>query len=110
MPWTWKPCYRGYESGSIAVHRLWCINDRGNRVGCQQFQHPICLPLLPFFQVSFDSKQGRQLGTLIKFNQKTVTVITDDGRRWRISPHLLSKVKDAKPEQKFIYNNKNKTE
>jgi len=60
-------------------------------------------------RVSFDSRQGRQLGTLIKFNRKTVTVVTDDSRRWRISPHLLSKVKDAKPVQKFIYN-ENQTE
>ena len=53
-------------------------------------------------RVSFDSKDGRQLGTLTKFNQKTVTVISDNGRRWRISPHFLSKVNDVKPEQKFI--------
>lgn len=61
-------------------------------------------------RVSFDSRQGRQLGTLIKFNRKTVTVVTDDSRRWRISPHLLAKVKDAKPVQKFIYHNENQTE
>lgn len=60
-------------------------------------------------RVSFDSKRGRQLGTLTKFNQKTVTVVTEDGRRWRVSPHLLSKVKDAKPEQEFIYYNEPQT-
>ena len=33
-------------------------------------------------KVYFDSgKRGMQVGTLIKFNQKTVTVLTDDGRR-----------------------------
>ena len=33
-------------------------------------------------RVSFDSPQhSRQVGTLVKFNRKTVTVITDDGRR-----------------------------
>ena len=46
-------------------------------------------------RVSFDSQYGRQLGTLVKFNRKTVTVLGDDGRQWRISPQLLSKVKDA---------------
>lgn len=61
-------------------------------------------------RVSFDSRQGRQLGTLTKFNRKTVTIITDNGQRWNISPHLLSKVKDAKPTQKFIYHNENQTE
>ena len=46
-------------------------------------------------RVSFDSQYGRQLGTLVKFNRKTVTVLGDDGRQWRISPQLLSNVKDA---------------
>jgi len=46
-------------------------------------------------RVSFDSKRGRQVGRLTKFNQKTVTVLTEDGCRWRISPHLLSEVKEV---------------
>jgi len=57
-------------------------------------------------RVSFDSKRGRQVGILTKFNQKTVVVVTDDGSRWRISPQMLSKVKDVKPEQSVIYYNK----
>ena len=41
-------------------------------------------------RVSFDSGQnGRLLGTLLKFNRKTVTVVTDNGQKWNISPHLL---------------------
>ncbi len=45
-------------------------------------------------RVCFDSgKHGMQVGTLIKFNQKTVTVLTDDGRRrWKVSPQMLSPV------------------
>jgi len=35
------------------------------------------------------------MGTLVKYNRKTVTVVTDNGQRWNISPHLLSPVKDA---------------
>ena len=50
-------------------------------------------------RVSFDSGDGRLLGTLLKFNRKTVTVVTDNGQKWNISPHLLSPVKDAKPTQ-----------
>ena len=46
-------------------------------------------------RVSFDSQYGRQLGTLVKYNRKTVTVVTESGQRWNISPHLLSAVKDA---------------
>ena len=46
-------------------------------------------------RVSFDSQDGRQLGTLVKYNRKTVTVLGDDGRQWRVSPSLLSLVKDT---------------
>ena len=44
-------------------------------------------------KVCFDStKHGMQVGTLIKFNQKTVTVLTDEGRRWKVSPQILSTI------------------
>ena len=63
-------------------------------------------------RVSFDSGQadGRLLGTLLKFNRKTVTVVTDNGQKWNISPHLLSPVKDAKPTQSFVYENEKQLE
>lgn len=54
-------------------------------------------------QVSFESRDGRELGTLVKFNRKTVTVITGGGTRWNISPHLLTLVKDVGPTQTFEY-------
>ncbi len=46
-------------------------------------------------RVSFAHRGGRILGRLVKYNRKTVTVVTDNGQRWNISPHLLSPVKDA---------------
>jgi hypothetical protein len=46
-------------------------------------------------RVSFDSQHGRQFGTVVKYNRKTVTVLGDDGRQWRVSPGLLSPVKDV---------------
>jgi len=49
----------------------------------------------PGQRVSFAHHGGRILGRLVKYNRKTVTVVTDDGQRWNISPHLLSVVKDA---------------
>ncbi len=50
-------------------------------------------------RVSFDAPQhGRQMGILVKFNRKTVTVVTDDGRRWNVSPDLLTPVKDVSAE------------
>jgi hypothetical protein len=51
----------------------------------------------PGERVSFKpAGRGRQLGTLVKYNKKTVTVITESGQKWNISPHLLSKVKNVK--------------
>jgi hypothetical protein len=48
-------------------------------------------------KVSFQpSGRDRQLGTLVKYNKKTVTVITESGQKWNVSPHLLSPVKDIK--------------
>ncbi len=55
-------------------------------------------------RVSFESpRDGRELGILVKFNRKTVTVMTDGGTRWNISPHLLTLVKDVGPTQMFEY-------
>jgi hypothetical protein len=45
-------------------------------------------------RVSFrPSGQGRVEGMLTRYNKKTVTVITDEGRQWNVSPNLLSKVR-----------------
>lgn len=55
-------------------------------------------------KVCFESSQhGMQVGTLIKFNQKTVTVLTDEGRRWKVSPQILSPiVAEARSEANVI--------
>ena len=42
----------------------------------------------------------RQTGTLVKYNKKTVTVVTDDGEQWNVAPQLLSKIKKEKPKTK----------
>lgn len=34
-------------------------------------------------------------GMLTRYNRKTVTVITDDGHQWNVSPSLVSRAKDA---------------
>lgn len=46
-------------------------------------------------RVSFETPEGRQFGRLVKRNRKTVNVDTEDGRRWRLSPHLLTAVKEV---------------
>ena len=35
--------------------------------------------------------RGTVQGMLTRYNRKSVTVITDDGRRWNVSPALLSR-------------------
>ena len=45
-------------------------------------------------KVSFDTDEGRVIGTLVKYNRKTVNVLSDNGRHYRVTPGLLSPVKD----------------
>ena len=60
--------------------------------------HNEMMQFKPGEQVTFETPgQGRQTGTLFKFNKKTVTVITKSGQKWNVSPHLLSKVKNINP-------------
>jgi hypothetical protein len=41
-------------------------------------------------RVTFDLEGGeRVFGVLRRYNKKSVTVITDDGRRWNVSPRFL---------------------
>ena len=57
-------------------------------------------------QVSFDSpRHGRVFGPVLKFNRKTVVVLTEDRVQWRIPPDILTPIKDATPKQRFVYTN-----
>lgn len=38
------------------------------------------------------SGQSEVIGTLTRYNKKTVTVITEDGEHWNVSPSFLFKV------------------
>jgi hypothetical protein len=41
-------------------------------------------------RVSFEPPgRGKLIGTLVKYNRKTVTVVTSDGQKWNVSPHFL---------------------
>lgn len=66
----------------------------------------------PGDEVNFSHRtQGRQTGTLLKFNDTTATVITKSGQKWNVSPHLLKKVvppkKNPPKSSKIIDINKN---
>jgi hypothetical protein len=59
--------------------------------------HREMMQFAPGDQVSFEPPgRGKQFGTLVKYNKKTVTVITENGQKWNVSPHLLRKVKKVK--------------
>ncbi len=45
--------------------------------------------------VSFECSGDLKTGSIIRLNQKTVSIITDDDERWNVAPSLLSKVIEA---------------
>ena len=59
--------------------------------------HKEMMRFSPGDQVCFEAPgRDKQFGTLVKYNKKTVTVITESGQKWNVSPHLLRKVKNVK--------------
>ena len=49
-------------------------------------------------RVGFEPEgQPAQFGILIRHNRKTVTVLTDGGAQWNVSPSLLRRVEDVTP-------------
>ena len=51
-------------------------------------------------RVSFDPDGRMRTGVLIKFNPKTVVVLTDDGQRWKVYPQLLRHLIENNPSGK----------
>lgn len=63
----------------------------------QMHAHKEMMQFSPGDQVSFEPPgKKEQFGTLVKYNKKTVTVITEAGQKWNVSPHLLRKIKSVK--------------
>jgi hypothetical protein len=82
----------------LSIEELFVLNDRiVERI--KFLEHAQAhLSMMAFnigAQVSFETSEGRQFGRLVKRNRKTVNVDTGDGRQWRISPHLLTAVKEV---------------
>lgn len=46
--------------------------------------------------VSFEHNGELLFGRLIKFNKKTVSLITEDNVQWNVAPQLLSLVKETR--------------
>ena len=48
-------------------------------------------------RVSFEPDiRGPVSGVIIRYNKKSVSVLTDDGQRWTVAPGLLRPVQDVK--------------
>lgn len=73
------------ELNHYIVERLKFLDSMNTQQQMQQFN--------PGDEVSFSHPtQGRLTGTLLKYNTKTVTIITTSGQKWNVSPHLLRKL------------------
>lgn len=46
-------------------------------------------------QVRFKTQEGDQFGIVIKVNRKTVVVLTEDKRQWKIPAGIITIVKDV---------------
>lgn len=47
-------------------------------------------------KVCFSPSENRKLfGVLVKYNKKTVTIITEEGQKWNVSPHLLERPENS---------------
>lgn len=45
-------------------------------------------------------------GVLVRYNKKTVTVLTDGGEQWNVSPHLIGPpagAQDTKPDRQGVF-------
>jgi hypothetical protein len=58
----------------------------------QMRAHAVMLDFKIGERVTFQPPGERELsGMLTHYNKRSVTVITEDGRRWNVSPHYLRK-------------------
>lgn len=74
-----------YALNRIVVHRIKLFQKAGKFVALSKFAVGEI--------VSFFSNGGELItGQVIRLNQKTVTIATDDNRQWNVSPELLRKV------------------
>jgi hypothetical protein len=63
------------------------------RVFAQLHAHTSMLEFKIGERVSFKTEDGRWItGMLVRYNKKTVSLVTDNGHRWNVSPALLKRV------------------
>ena len=58
--------------------------------------HHVMMSLRVGNQVRFASKEGKtEFGVVIKINRKTVVILTEDQRQWKVPPGILTIIKNA---------------
>ena len=71
---------------NLIVNRLNMLQRQRTRQSMEDFR--------PGDVVSFRNEDGQTVtGVLVRLNKKTVTVHTESGTRWNVSPQLLTRVK-----------------
>jgi hypothetical protein len=53
-------------------------------------------------RVWFQTDLRRVEGVLVRYNKKSVTVVTDDGQRWTVSPGFLEKAEAQGPMNRIV--------
>lgn len=85
--------------GLILRHRTelnQIICDRIDELRATQDMHAI-MKLQLGAKVHFQSKERQVFGTLIKINRKSVIIVAEDGRQWKIPPGLVNMVNEIIP-------------
>jgi len=75
------------------------------RIFAQLRAHTSMLEFKVGERVSFEAEDGRRItGMLVRYNKKTVSLVTDDGHRWNVSPALLTRVvrSSSKPQSQNV--------
>lgn len=71
---------------NLIVNRLNILQRQRTRQSMDDFR--------PGDVVSFRTEDGQMVtGVLVRLNKKTVTVHTESGARWNVSPQLLTRIK-----------------
>ncbi|MCP5161207.1 MAG: transposase [Hahellaceae bacterium] len=47
--------------------------------------------------VHFEAPEGEIFGKVVKMNRKTVVVLSEDGKRWKVSAGLVKLLRDVRP-------------
>lgn len=71
----------------LVVERLKLLHKARDLCSLAQFQ--------PMDRAFFLHDGRRIVGTITRLNRRTVSLVADDGRHWKVSPDFLTKIVEA---------------